>query len=139
MIRLELIILNKIKVLSLELDHQNKAILPIVKYIDNSLKGLLRTIKCHHVTCTQIDIDDKFYDIWSDDEALLADELVPTLYINDDLILFGNLIFATSNDEGATTGLSEEDIDSVFKFINRQAPKLSAWLDKRTKQHEYKS
>ena len=139
MIRLELIILNKIKVLSLELDHQNKAILPIVKYIDNSLKGLLNAIKCQHVTCTQIDIDDKFYDIWSDDEALLADELVPSLYINDDLILFGNLIFATSDDEGATTGLSEEDIDRVFKFINRQAPKLSAWLDKRTQQHKHKS
>ena len=131
--------MNKIKVLSLELDHQNKAILPIVKYIDNSLKGLLNAIKCQHVTCTQIDIDDKFYDIWSDDEALLADELVPSLYINDDLILFGNLIFATSDDEGATTGLSEEDIDRVFKFINRQAPKLSAWLDKRTQQHKHKS
>ena len=131
--------MNKIKVLSLELDHQNKAILPIVKYIDNSLTGLLNAIKCQHVTCTQIDIDDKFYDIWSDDEALLADELVPSLYINDDLILFGNLIFATSDDEGATTGLSEEDIDRVFKFINRQAPKLSAWLDKRTQQHKHKS
>ena len=131
--------MNKIKVLSLELDHQNKAILPIVKYIDNSLKGLLNTIKCQHVTCTQIDIDDKFYDIWSDDEALFANELVPSLYINDDLILFGNLIFATSDDEGATTGLSEEDIDRVFNFINRQAPKLSAWLDKRTEQHKHKS
>ena len=131
--------MNKIKVLSLELDHQNKAILPIVKYIDNSLTGLLNAIKCQHVTCTQIDIDDKFYDIWSDDEALFANELVPSLYINDDLILFGNLIFATSDDEGATTGLSEEDIDRVFKFINRQAHKLSAWLDKISEQHKHKS
>ena len=64
------------------------------------------------------------FDVWSDDEALLRDKPIPTLYINDDFVLFGNLIFATSDEEGATTALNDEDMDRVLKFINHQMPKL---------------
>ena len=74
--------------------------------------------------------------VWSDDEALLTDKPIPSIYINDDLVLFGNLIFATSDEEGATTGLSEEDMDRVLKFINHQTPKLLTWLNKLIEQQE---
>lgn len=120
---------DKIKVVTLAFNKHLNLIMPHVKIMENTLKAMWEILDCHHVTCTQIKIEDKFYDVWSDDCALLKDKPIPTLYINDDLILFGNLIFATSDDEGATTGLSEEDMDRVLKFINRQMPKLSAWLD----------
>lgn len=121
--------LDNIKVVTLEYHSAVNLVLPFVKSMENSIKAMWEILHCHHVTCTQIKIEDKFYDVWSDDEALLNDKPIPTLYINDDLVLFGNLIFATSDDEGATRGLSDEDMDRVLKFINHQTPKLNAWLD----------
>ena len=94
-----------------------------------------KIIDCQIVTCTEIEIDGKKYDIWSDDEALLVDNPIPTLYINDYLVLFGNLIFAISDEEGATKGLTNEDMDRVLKFINRQTPKLIEWLNKLREEH----
>lgn len=120
----------KIKVVTLEFNKHLNLIMPHVKTMENTLKAMWEILHCHHVTCTQIKIDDKFYDVWSDDEALLTNNPIPTLYINDDLVLFGNLIFATIDEEGATTGLSEEDMDRVLKYVNRQAPKLIKWLEK---------
>ncbi len=114
----------KIKVVTLEYNPQLNLIMPHVKTMENTLKAMWEILDCHHVTCTRIEIDGKNYDIWSDDEALLRDKPIPTLYINDDFVLFGNLIFATSDEEGATTALTDEDMDRVLKFINRQMPKL---------------
>lgn len=125
-----------IKVVTLEFNKRLNLIMPHVKTMENTLKAMWEILHCHHVTCTKIKIEDKFYDVWSDDCALLKDKPIPTLYINDDLILFGNLIFATSDDEGTTTGLSEEDMDRVLKFINHQTPKLLTWLNKLIEQQE---
>ena len=97
----------KIKVVTLEYNPQLNLIMPHVKTMENTLKAMWEILDCHHVTCTQIDIDGKNYDIWSDDEALLRDKPIPTLYINDGFVLFGNLIFATSDEEGATTALTD--------------------------------
>ena len=118
-----------IRVVTLEFNKHLNLIMPHVKTMENTLKAMWKILDCHHVTCTQIEIDGKNYDIWSDDEALLTNNPIPTLYINDDLVLFGNLIFATSDDEGATRGLTDEDMDRVLKFINRQMSKLADWLD----------
>ena len=126
----------KNKVVTLEFNKRLNLIMPHVKTMENTLKAMWDILDCHHVTCTQIKIEDKFYDVWSDDCALLKDKPIPTLYINDDLVLFGNLIFATSDDEGATTGLSEEDMDRVLKFINYQMPKLITWLEKLKQEHK---
>ena len=126
----------EIKVVTLEYNSKVNLIFPHIKTLQNTLKDMRQIIKCQYVTCTQIDIDGKNYDVWSDDEALMIDKPIPTLYINDDLVLFGNLIFATSDNEGATTGLTEEDMDRILKFINHQTPKLIAWLNKLIEQQE---
>ena len=118
-----------IRVVTLEFNKHLNLIMPHVKTMKNTLKAMWDILDCHHVTCTQIDIDGRNYDIWSDDEALLTSKAIPTLYINDDLVLFGNLIFSTSDNEGATKGLSDEDMDNVLKFINRQTPKLINWIE----------
>ena len=96
-----------IKVVTLEFNKHLNLIMPHVKTMENTLKAMWEILDCHHVTCTQIEIDGKNYDIWSDDEALLRDKPIPTLYIKDGFVLFGNLIFATSDEEGATTALTD--------------------------------
>lgn len=116
-----------IRVLSLEVDYEREAIKPFVKYIDNSLAALLSIIKCQYITCTQIEIEGRKIDCWSDDEALFNSHLVPTLYVNDELILFGNLVFANHDEEGASTGLSEDDIAAVMRYIREQNAKLFDW------------
>ena len=125
-----LMIMSKIQILSLELDYEKKAILPFVKTIENSLKEMQNIIKCQRVTCTEIEIEGKKMDCWSDDEALFSPRLVPTLYINDDLIIFGNILFAGHDDEGATTSLSDEDIGLIMRYIRQQNPKLRQWINK---------
>ena len=121
---------SEIKVVTLEYNEKLNLFMPHIKVLENSLKDMRKIINCKYVTCTSIKIADKNYDVWSDDEALLVDKPIPTLYINDDLVLFGNLIFATSDEEGTTRGLTDDDMDRVLKFINAQFPKLIDWLDR---------
>ena len=120
------------QVLTLEIDHNIKAILPHIREIDteNTLQEMYKIINCDLVTCTEIEINGKFYDVWSDDEALLKDKPVPTLYINDDLVICGNLMFATNDDDGRTTGLTDEDICILINFIFDQKLKLQDYFDR---------
>ena len=120
------------QVLTLEIDHNIKAIIPHVREIDaeNTLQEMYKIINCDLVTCTEIEVNGKFYDVWSDDEALLKDKPVPTLYINDDLVICGNVMFATSDDEGRTTGLTDEDIRILINFIFDQKFKLHDYVDR---------
>ena len=55
--------------------------------------------------------------------ALLKLNPVPNLYVCDGLIIFGNLLFAKS-DDGKTIGLSVEDIRLLKKYSQRQFYKL---------------
>lgn len=123
-----------IQVLSLEIDHEQKKISPCLLLLNSkdTLEELRRIIDCSYVTCTEIEVNGKLYDVWSDDEGLLINNPVPTLYVNDELVLFGNLVFAT-NDNGVTTGLDNDDVVILLRYINEQAPKLYRWIAKRRK------
>ena len=95
------------------------------------MEGLRRIIDCDLVTCTEIEVSGKLFDVWSDDEGLLVYQPVPTLYINDELILFGNLVFAT-NDEGKTAGITNSDIPMLLKYLDEQSEKLFLWYARRS-------
>ena len=124
--------MRTIQVLTLEIDYNIKAIFPHVREIDaeNTLQEMYKIIKCDLVTCTEIEVNGKYYDVWSDDCALLKDKPVPTLYINDDLVICGNVIFATSDNEGRTTGLTNKDTRILINFIFDQKPKLQDYFDR---------
>lgn len=119
-----------IRVLVLLFEPNLKAIFPRVICTENTLEGLREVIGCHYVTCTEIKVEGKYFDVWSNDEALLCDNPVPTLYLNEDLILFGNLIFAKHDDEGETIGLTVSDVISIRQFIHTQSQKLEAFFSK---------
>jgi len=122
-----------IQVLSLEVDRENKRLNPCLHFLYNgdTLEGLRRIIDCELVTCTEIEVGSKLFDVWSDDEGLLVYQPVPTLYISDELILFGNLVFAT-NDEGKTAGITNADIPVLLKYLDEQAEKLFLWYARRS-------
>ena len=117
---------SPLKVFTLEVDAATNSISPHVRYIspDNVLHDLYRILNCELVTCTEIEVNGKLFDVWSDDEALLKPNPVPNLYIDDDLIIFGSIAFAKSDDEGKLVGLERDDLHLLWNFAQIQFPKL---------------
>ena len=111
--------LPNIRTLALLLEPTTKTIFPHVLFIENTLEGLRKIIGCRCVACTEFELEGKSFDVWSDDEALLKENPVPSLYINDNLVLFGNLIIAKHDEEGETIGLTVADIRLLKKYFGR--------------------
>ena len=119
-----------LKVLALLYNQRTNSISPHTKFLDpeNEMESLREVLDCEVVTCTQIQVEGKKFDVYSDDEALLSEKPIPNLYISDDLILFGNLIFAKSGDNGEMIGLNHYEIQLLWNFILNQFPKLKNYL-----------
>ena len=121
---------KQLKVFTLKYEERTNSISPSVAYINpaDTLSEMYKIIGCSCVTCTAIEINGKSYDVWSDDEALLVDNPVPNLYIDDDTVIFGNLLIAKSNDEGEMVGLDNGEPQLLYTFAQLQYPKLLKWL-----------
>ena len=119
--------------IAFEYDAKTNSISPHVRYIspDNVLQDLYKILNCELVTCTEIEVNSKLFDVWSDDEALLKDKPAPNLYIDDDLIIFGSVAFAKSDEEGKLVGLSHDDVQLLRHFACLQFPKLLKFLKNR--------
>ncbi len=117
---------SPLRLFSLEYDAKTNSISPHVRYIspDNVLQDLYRILNCELVTCTEIEVNGKLFDVWSDDEALLKDKPAPNPYIDDDLIIFGSVAFAKADEEGKVVGLSRDDVHLLWDFALSQFPKL---------------
>ena len=124
---------SPLRIFTLEYDAATNSISPHVRYIspDNVLKDLYKILNCQLVTCTEIEVNGKLFDVWSDDEALLKDRPAPNLYIDDDLIIFGSVAFAKADDEGNLAGLSRDDVHLLWDFALVQFGKLLSFLKKR--------
>lgn len=122
-----------LRIFTLEVNTASNSITPHVRYIspDNVLKNLYRILNCDLVTCTEIEVNDKLFDVYSDDEALLKDKPIPNLYIDDDLIIFGSVAFAKADDEGRLIGISSDDVQLLWDFALKQFPKLLNFLKNR--------
>ncbi len=121
---------KQLKVFTLTYNERTNSISPSVAYINpaDTLSEMYKIIGCSCVTCTAIEINGKSYDVWSDDEVLLVDNPVPNLYIDDDTVIFGNLMIAKSNDEGEMVGLDNGEPQLLYSFAQLQYPKLLKWL-----------
>ena len=115
-----------LRVFTLEYDAKTNSISPHVRYIspDNVLQDLYKVLNCELVTCTEIEVNGKLFDVWSDDEALLKEKPAPNLYIDDDLIIFGSVAFAKADEEGKVVGLERDDVHLLWDFALSQFPKL---------------
>ena len=124
---------SQLRLFTLECDAKTNSISPHVRYIspDNVLQDLYKVLNCELVTCTEIKVNGKLFDVWSDDMALLKDKPVPNLYIDDDLIIFGSVAFAKSDDEGKLVGLELDDVQLLWDFALIQFAKLLKFLKNR--------
>ena len=124
--------MKQIQVLTLEVDNKNKVIVPHVRFIDsdNVLSELYRIIGCDLVELVQVEVGGKFYDVYCDEEFLLKEKPVPTLFLSGEQVLCGNLVFTTCDEEGKLGGVKEEDIGKLIDFILVQAVNLRIYLAK---------
>lgn len=124
--------MRKIQVLTLEVERERKVIVPHVRFIDsdNVLSEMYKIIGCDLVEIVQIEVGGKYFDVYCDEEFLLKAKPVPTLFLDDEQVLCGNLIFTTCDTNGKVDEVSEEDIDKLIDFILIQAVKLRIYLAK---------
>lgn len=122
-----------LRIFTLEYNGKTNFISPHVRYIspDNVLQDLYKVLNCELVTCTQIEVKGKLFDVWSDDMALLKDKPAPNLYIDDNLIIFGSVAFAKADEEGKLVGISREEVQLLWDFALAQFPKLLNFLKNR--------
>ena len=121
---------SQLRVFTLECDSATISITPYVRYIspDNILQDLYRILNCDLVTCTEIKVNGKLFDVYSDDEALLKDKPIPNLYIDDDIIIFSSVAFAKADEKGKMVSLTHGDVQSLWNFSLVQFPKLLNFL-----------
>ena len=126
---------SRLRLFTLECDAKTNSISPHVRYIspDNVLQGLYKILDCELVTCTEIEVNGKLFDVYSDDEALIKEKPVPNLYIDDGQIIFGSVTFAKADEEGKLVGLTHGDIQLLWNFSIVQFPKLLNFLKIRRK------
>lgn len=119
-----------IPVMTLEIDHKSKKILQHVREIDseNILDEMYKIIGCDVVDLVEIKVEGKFYDVYCDDEFLLKDNPVPTLFIDNETVLCGNLIFTTRNDEGKAAKITNDDVKKLTNFLSKQENKLHGYF-----------
>ena len=88
-------------------------------------------LDCRCVDVMEIESNGKTYDMWIDDEYLYSHGNTPsaTLFIGDLKprsfnVICGNVLFAHHDEEGATTGLTEDDYSNLIDFIQNGTDKL---------------
>ena len=123
---------SPLRVFTLLFNPDTNSLSPHIRYLqpNNILQDMYKILACNLVSCTAVQINGQYFDIWSDDEALLVETPFPSLYINDDLVIFGNILFAKSDDEGKIVGLDFDDPPLIFNFFLNQFPKLLNWFEK---------
>ena len=104
----------------------------LIFYLDseNILDEMYKIIGCDLVELVEIEVEGKFYDVYCDEEFLLKNNPVPTLFIDSEQILCGNLIFTTRDEEGNAADITNDDVKKLTKFISKQENKLRGYFAK---------
>lgn len=116
-------------ILTLEVNHEEKSLSPHIRAIDeaDTLNEYYHLLGCRCIDMVAIDVDEYSYDVVCDDEGLFREPMVPTLYISEEQVLFGNLAFVKIDEEGYTVGLDKEDIERLLRYIENQKDNLHRW------------
>lgn len=116
-------------ILTIEVNHEEKTLSSHIRAIDeaDTLNEYYHLLGCQCIDMVPIDVDGYAYDVVCDDEGLFREPLVPTLYISEDQVLFGNLAFVKLDEEGYTVGLEREDIERLLCYIEGQTENLHSW------------
>ena len=122
-------------ILTLEINQEAKEVSTHIRVIDEAdkLNEYYALLDCQCIDMATICVDGHPYDVVCDDEGLFRNPLVPTLYVSEEQVLFGNLAFVKVDDEGNTIGLEPGDIARLLRYIEQQREKLHRWTARQIK------
>ena len=125
-------------ILTVELNQDKTALESHIRNIDDTdkLNEYYRYLNCRCIDMATIDVDGHTYDVVCDDEALLRQPLIPSLYVSEEQVLFGNLAFVRTNEDGESVGLDREDMIRLLDFVDRQKQHLYRWTDQQIKRKQ---
>ncbi len=82
------------------------------------LDDFYRELKCDCFDIVEKKIGSKFFDIFVDDNGLFVEKPVPSMFSSTmNTMLVGNLVFASHDDYGNTTSLSDENIEMIKENV----------------------
>lgn len=93
----------------------------------NNGSSMRQIIGCTELTSIEVEVNGKFFEVFSDGEALYKPRPVPNLCLGYSIIC-GNIVFAKIDDEGYTIGLTKKEIDAVWKYYLSCVPALFQYL-----------
>ena len=122
-------------ILTIEANQDKTALESHIRNSDETdkLNEYYRYLNCRCIDMATIDVDGHAYDVVCDDEALLRQPLIPSLYVSEEQVLFGNLVFARNNEDGESVGLEREDMIRLLDFVDRQKQHLYRWTAQQIK------
>lgn len=125
-------------ILTIEVNPEKTKLESHIRTIDesNKLHEYYRYLDCHCIDMTTIDVNGHNYDVICDDRALFRNPLIPSLYISEEQVFFGNLAFVKLDEEGASIGLEREDMIRLLDYIDQQKERLYRWTDQQMKKKQ---
>lgn len=107
---------SKTMLLLTENSHELKEV-TLTRYhdISSELTEIYRFLNCRTIDCTTTKIGTRIYDVICDDEGLLKDNVIFTLFEGEEPRISGNMLLTQYNIEGENIGLSQEDINYIRK------------------------
>lgn len=109
-------------------NYKKKEVEISIENVNDELELYYDMLNCDMIDITTINVNGVEYDIIHDDEFLLKRPLVPTLYVNNELIIFGTFLISRANEDGEEIGLTHKEIDSFLEYMYRQQKPLKEWI-----------
>lgn len=109
-------------------NYKEKEIEISIENVNDELEIYYEMLNCDMIDITTITVNDVEYDIIHDDEFLFKRPLVPTLYVNNELIIFGAFLISRANEDGEEIGLTHKEIDNFLEYMYRQQRPLKEWI-----------
>lgn len=97
---------------------------------DDHLKSYYDYLNCRCIDMMEITVNGHYYDIIFDDEYMMAQRPLPTLYVNDHTVIFGNVLFAKSDAYGNTIKLDDDDVERICDWLGGNKDKIKKWIKK---------
>lgn len=125
-------------ILTVELNQDKTALESHIRNIDDTdkLNEYYRYLNCRCIDMATIVVEGHTYDVVFDDETMLRNPLIPSLYISEEQVFFGNLAFVKIDEEGASIGLDLEDMIRLLDFIDQQKESLYRWTEQQMSQKQ---
>ncbi len=125
-------------ILTIEANQDKTALESHIRNIDDAdkLNEYYRYLDCQRIDMATIEVDGYAYDVVCDDAALLRQPLIPSLYISEEQVFFGNLAFVKNDVEGTSVGLEREDMIRLLDYIDQQKESLYRWTDQQIKRKQ---